>query len=67
MSAGKRRQAHRRHRLAVAERSVAQLLAARDGLASGIFFREQVYAAVLAGLHMAELVLAEATGAGSKR
>ena len=67
MSAGKRRQAQRRHRLAVAQQSVAQLLAARDGLASGNFSSDHVYAAVLAGLHMAELVLAEATGAGSKR
>lgn len=49
-------------RVEASNRAMAQLIAARDGLRSGRFSQEQVYAAVLSGLHMAELVLNDAVG-----
>ena len=49
-------------RVEASNRAMAQLITARDGLRSGRFSQEQVYAAVLSGLHMAELVLNDAVG-----
>jgi len=54
-------------RLATANAALVALLAARDGLRSGLFSQEQVYAAVLSGVHMAELVIADASGATTWR